>query len=69
MTQTITEGLHIVEGSPWKEAVIALLEADSPYPPWHYAFGEACEGVPVAMILDTDPASCGPTGSRRLYWS
>ena len=57
MTQTITERLHIVEGSDWKDAVIALLEPDSPYQPWRYAFGEAHVGDPVAVILDTDPVS------------
>src|SRR4051812_36085017 len=57
MTQTTTERLHIVEGSDWKDAVIALLEPRSPYRPWRYAFGEAHEGDPVAVILDTDPPS------------
>ena len=57
MTQTITERLHIVEGSDWKDAVIALLESRSPYRPWRYGFGEAHEGDPVAIVLNTDPPS------------
>ena len=32
VTDTITERLHIVEGSDWKDAVIALLESRSPLP-------------------------------------
>ena len=57
MTQTSTERLHIVEGSDWKDAVIALLESRSPYRPWRYGFGEAKEGDPVAVVLNTDPPS------------
>ena len=57
MTQTITERLHIVEGSDWKDAVIALLEPDSPYCPWRHGFGEAHVGDPVAVVLNTDPVS------------
>ena len=57
MTDTITERLHIVEGSDWKDAVIALLESRSPYRPWRYGFGEAHEGDPVAVALNTDPPS------------
>ena len=57
MTQTITERLHIVEGSDWKDAVIALLEPESPYRPWRHGFGEAHAGDPVAVVLNTDPTS------------
>jgi hypothetical protein len=57
VTQTITERLHIVEGSDWKDAVIALLEPKSPYRPWRHGFGEAHAGDPVAVVLNTDPAS------------
>lgn len=57
MTQTITERLHIVEGIDWKEAVIALLEPNSPYRPWRHGFGEAHAGDPVAVVLNTDPVS------------
>ena len=57
MTQTITERLHIVEGSHWKDAVIALLEPESPYRPWRHGFGEAHAGDPVAVVVYTDPAS------------
>jgi hypothetical protein len=57
VTQSITERLHIIEGSDWKDAVIALLEPRSPYRPWRYGFGEAHEGDPVAVVLNTDPCA------------
>jgi len=57
VTQTITKRLHIVEGNDWKDAVIALLEPESPYRPWRYGFGEAHAGDPVAVVLNTDPSS------------
>ena len=57
MTQTGIDRLHIVEGTDWKDAVIALLESRSPYRPWRYGFGEAHEGDPVAIVLNTDPPS------------
>jgi hypothetical protein len=56
VAQTTTERLHIVEGSDWKDAVIALLESRSPYRPWRYGFG-AHVGDPVAIVLNTDPPS------------
>src|SRR5690349_4472333 len=65
MTQTATERLHIVEGSPWKDAVIALLESRSPYRPWRYGFGEAHQGDPVAIVLNTEPPSI-LTGLGRI---
>ena len=57
MTQTGIDRLHIVEGTDWKDAVIALLDDRSPYRPWRYGFGEAHEGDPVAIVLNTDPPS------------
>ncbi|GJF09321.1 hypothetical protein NGTWS0302_32270 [Mycolicibacterium cyprinidarum] len=57
MEQTITERLHIIEGDPWKDAVISLLDSRSPYRPWRYGFGEAKMGDPVAIVLNTDPPS------------
>jgi hypothetical protein len=57
VTQPIPERLHIVEGTDWKDAVIALLEPKSPYRPWRHGFGEAHKGDPVAIVLNTDPAS------------
>ncbi len=57
MTQTITERLHIVEGTDWKDAIITLLESRAPYRPWRYGFGEAHEGDPVAIVLNTEPPS------------
>jgi hypothetical protein len=61
--QTPTEFLHIVEGSDWKDAVIALLESRSPYRPWRYGFG-AQVGDPVAIVLNTDPPSIMTTIGR-----
>ncbi|MBP1819277.1 hypothetical protein [Mycobacterium sp. OAE908] len=63
MTQTKIERLHIVEGSPWKDAVIALLDSRSPYRPWRHGFG-AQVGDAVAIVLDTDPASILTTLGR-----
>ena len=57
MTQTGIDRLHIVEGTDWKDALIALLDDRSPYRPWRYGFGEAHEGDPVAIVLNTDPPS------------
>ena len=54
---TLTERLHIIEGSIWKDAVISLLDSRSPYRPWRYGFGEAQMGDPVAIVLNTDPPS------------
>jgi hypothetical protein len=65
VAQTTVERLHIVEGSVWKDAVIALLESRSPYRPWRYGFGEAREGDPVAIVLNTDPHSV-LTGLGRI---
>ena len=55
--QTPIERLFIVEATNWKEAVIALLEPESPYTPWRCGMGEAEEGDAVAFVLNTDPAS------------
>lgn len=63
MTQTTTQRLHIVEGSPWKDAVIALLESRCPYRPWRHGFG-AQVGDPVAIVLNTDPPSILTTLGR-----
>jgi hypothetical protein len=57
VTQTATKRLHIVEGTDWRDAIIALLESRSPYRPWRYGFGEAHAGDPVAIVLNTDPPS------------
>ena len=47
-----------------KDAVIALLESRSPYRPWRHGFGEAHEGDPVAIVLNTDPPSVMTTLGR-----
>jgi hypothetical protein len=57
MEQTITERLHILEGDPWKDAVISLLDNRSRYRPWRFGFGEARMGDPVAIVLNTEPPS------------
>ena len=51
------ERLHVVEGTDWKDALIALLDDRSPYRPWRYGFGEAHQDDPVALVLDTEPPS------------
>jgi hypothetical protein len=57
MEQTRAERLHIIEGGPWKDAVISLLDNRCRYRPWRFGFGEAQMGDPVAIVLDTDPPS------------
>lgn len=57
MTQTSIDRLHIVESTDWLLGVIALLESRSRYRPWRYGFGEARRGDPVAIVLNTEPAS------------
>lgn len=57
MTQTSTDRLHIVESIDWLLGVIALLESRSRRRPWRYGFGEARRGDPVAIVLNTEPAS------------
>ncbi|MDV3135724.1 hypothetical protein [Mycobacterium sp. 29Ha] len=64
MEQTTTERLHIVEGTDWKDAAIALMESRCPYRPWRYGFGEMREGDPVAVVLNTDPPSIMTTLGR-----
>ena len=53
MTQSLTERLHIVEGTVWKDAVISLLDSRCRYQPWRFGFGEARMGDPVAIVLNT----------------
>ena len=57
MTQTPVDRLLIVEATHWKEAVIALLEPESPYLPWRWGGDEAEDGDAVAFVLNTDPTS------------
>lgn len=57
MTQTPIERLLIVEATNWREAVLVLLEPESPYTPWRCGKGEAEPGDAVAFVLNTDPAS------------
>jgi hypothetical protein len=61
---TGTERLHILEGTQWKDAVIKLLEPRCPYRPWRHGFGEAHQGDPVAVVLNTDPVSVLTTLGR-----
>lgn len=50
--------MHVVEGRPWKEAIITVLEPRSPYRPWHTDdFNPIDEGDRVIAIIDTDPVS------------
>lgn len=50
--------MHVVEGRPWKEAVITVLEPRSTYRPWHPGeFDAIKEGDRLVAVLDTDPIS------------
>ncbi|MEZ0339896.1 hypothetical protein ACAG25_07925 [Mycobacterium sp. pV006] len=57
MQQPVQHRLHIVEAPDWKDAIITLLEPESPYQPWRYGFGEAHERDRVLLVLGTDPVS------------
>lgn len=57
MSQRIHHRLHVLEAADWKAGVITILEPDSPYLPWRYAFGEARPGDCAMLVLGTDPVS------------
>lgn len=57
MPQAIHHRLHILEAADWRDGVITLLNPDSPYRPWRYAFGEARPGDYAMLVLGTDPVS------------
>lgn len=48
--------VHIVAASPWKQAILAVLDPDSPYRPWS-ALDDLRPGDLVIGVLDTDPVS------------
>ena len=48
--------VHVIEGRPWKDALIRVVEPRSPYRPWHAADGIE-PGDAVIAVLDTDPLS------------
>lgn len=48
--------VHVVRAAPWKDAIIKLLEPDSPYRAWSGA-ADVEPGDGVIAILDTDPVS------------
>lgn len=48
--------VHVVEGRPWKDALIKILAPACPYRPWHHAQG-IVPGDAVIVVLDTDPPS------------
>jgi hypothetical protein len=48
--------IHVVQGRPWKDALIKVLAPGCPYQPWHYDEGIDA-GDAVVVVLDTDPAS------------
>lgn len=50
----MTTRVHIVLGSPWKDAVIRHLEPRSPYRPWHTT-GEVRENDRLIVVFDTEP--------------
>ena len=48
--------VHVIEGRPWKDALMSVVEPRSPYRPWHVADGIE-PGDAVIAVLDTDPRS------------
>jgi hypothetical protein len=48
--------VNVVRGTPWKDALISVLEPRSPYRPWQPAAGFQA-GEAVIAVLDTDPIS------------
>jgi hypothetical protein len=52
--RTLTRRVHLVEGRPWKDALIAFLEPRSPYRPWRTGAGIGPGDVVVAT-LGTEP--------------
>lgn len=59
---------RILEGRPWRDAIITLLEPRSPYRPW--ITDDVLEpGDPVLLVLDTEPVSVvtaiGTVGPER----
>ncbi len=53
---TSVRRVHVIEGRPWKDAIISAVEPRSPYRPWHAADGIE-PGDAVIAVLDTDPRS------------
>ncbi|WP_225928432.1 hypothetical protein [Rhodococcus opacus] len=51
---TARQRVFIVEGRPWKDAVIAHLEPRSPYRPW-FTGEDIRNGDVLITVLDTDP--------------
>ncbi|OBK57324.1 hypothetical protein A5653_10040 [Mycobacterium colombiense] len=48
--------VHIVDGRPWQDALISVLERRSPYRPWRTS-GGIRPGDAAIGVLDTDPQS------------
>jgi hypothetical protein len=48
------ERLHVVIGTPWKDAVIKFLEPSSPYAPWPLV-PDARSGDGVVVVFDCEP--------------
>jgi hypothetical protein len=46
--------VHLIEGRPWKDALISFLEPRSPYRPW-LSHGVINKGDDIIVSLDTDP--------------
>lgn len=58
MSETAPElRIHVVESMDWKDAVISMLEPESPYRPWRHGGEPAEVGESVVMILNTEPRS------------
>ena len=59
--------LRLIEGRPWREAVICAMASDAPYRPW-YGIEEVERGDVAIVVIDTDPRTvlCTLTiGSKR----
>lgn len=48
--------VHVIEGRPWKDALISIVEPRSPHRPWYAGDGVEPGDVLIA-VLDTDPRS------------
>ena len=70
--------LRVIEGRPWREAVICALDPEAPLDPWH-GVGAVEPGDGVIVVLHTDPRTvlttfiCEPdrdirTAIARKFW-
>lgn len=59
--------LRVIEGRPWKQALICALNPEAPYQPW-IGIGEVAHGDAVVVVIDTDPRTvlCAFTRGHML---